>query len=238
MCTLLRNKHYTMKINITDLNEEDRPREKFEAHGASALSKAELLAILIGSGNAEENAVQLMQRLMQDCDNSLAALGRMNVKELCQYKGMGPAKAITILAACELGKRRMNEVPQRKLIFNSPDIIYEYFKSKLRDYTVEECHVLLLNQSLRLLQDKLVSRGGMTGTVVDIRLILKDALLAGATHLVLCHNHPSGNCRPSREDDLLTSRLQKAAETMDIRLIDHLVFTDNGYYSYQNEGKI
>ena len=227
-----------MKICITDLNAEDRPREKFEANGASALSKAELLAILIGSGNADENAVQLMQRLMNDCENSLATLGRMGIKELCMYKGIGLAKAITILAACELGKRRMNEVPRRKLVINSPDIIYEYFKPKLQDCSIEECHVLLLNQSLRLLSDKLVSRGGITGTVVDIRLILKDALLAGATHIVLCHNHPSGNCKPSREDDLLTTRLKKAAETMDIRLLDHLVFTDNGYFSYQNEGKI
>lgn len=227
-----------MKINITDLNEEDRPREKFEAHGASALSKSELLAILIGSGYAEENAVQLMQHLMNDCDNSLATLGRMGINELCQYKGIGRAKAITILAACELGKRRMNETPLRKTVFNSPDIIYNYFSSKLRDCTVEECHVLLLNQGLRLIADKLVSRGGITGTVVDIRLILKDALLAGATHIVLCHNHPSGNCTPSREDDLLTARLKKAAETMDIRLIDHIVFTDSYYFSYQNEGKI
>lgn len=227
-----------MKINITDLNEEDRPREKFEAHGAAALSKAELLAILIGSGYAEENAVQLMQHLMSDCDNSLATLGRMGIQELCQYKGIGRAKAITILAACELGRRRKEETPLRKLVFNSPDIIYDYFRSKLCDHTVEECHVLLLNQALRLIADKLVSRGGITGTVVDIRLILKEALLGGATHLVLCHNHPSGNTKPSREDDMLTSRLKKAAETMDIRLIDHIVYTDNGYYSYQNEGKI
>ena len=227
-----------MKINITDLNKEDRPREKFEAHGGNALSKAELLAILIGSGNEDENAVQLMQRLMNDCENSLATLGRKSIKELCRYKGLGPAKAISILAACELGKRRANEAPQRKPVFNSPDLIYEYFKSVLRDFTVEECHALMLNQSLHLLSDKMVSRGGMTGTVVDIRLILKEALLDGATHIVLCHNHPSGNCNPSREDDLLTARLKKAAETMDIRLIDHIVFTDNGYYSYQNEGKI
>lgn len=226
-----------MKLNITDLNTEDRPRERFEAHGGSSLSQAELLAILIGSGSSEENAVQLMQHIMNDCNNSLATLGRRSIRELCQYKGMGPAKAITVLAACELSKRRIHETAQLTQQFTNSEAIYQYFLSKMRDASIEECHVLLLNQSLRFIDSKLISRGGITGTVVDIRLVLKEALLAGATHIALCHNHPSGNCHPSREDDRLTERLRTSGETMDIHLIDHIVLTDHDYYSYRDNGK-
>lgn len=227
-----------MKISITELNAEDRPREKLEAQGPAALSKAELLAILIGSGNTEENAVQLMQRVMNDCDGSLATLGNRSIRELCQYKGMGPAKAISVLAACELGKRRMAENQEEKPCFTSSDSIYSYLVSRMKFTPVEESYALLLNQQLRLIACKLISRGGITGTVVDVRLILKEALLCGATNLVLCHNHPSGNKKPSREDDALTLKVKQAAKTMDIRLIDHIIVTDNGYFSYMDEGKL
>ena len=227
-----------MKLSITELNAEDRPREKLEAQGAATLSKAELLAILIGSGNIEENAVQLMQRVISDCGDSLATLGNMSISELCRYKGLGKAKAISVLAACELGKRRMKENFDSKPRFASSADIYEYLIGQLKFTQVEECHVLLLNQSLRLIATKLISRGGITGTVVDIRLILKEALLCGATQLVLCHNHPSGNPKPSLEDNRLTQKLKHAAAVMDIRLIDHLVVTGGGYYSYQDEGTL
>lgn len=227
-----------MKLSITDLNAEDRPREKFEAHGGDSLSSAELLAILIGSGNAEENAVQLMQRILGDCSNSLTGLGRMSIGELCKYKGMGPAKAISLLAACELGRRRALEDGRNKRQFQSAEDIYSFYLSKLRDTMVEESHVLLLNNNLRLLGSKLISRGGITGTVVDIRLVLKEALLAGATKMALCHNHPSGNPRPSRQDDDLTERLKEAAKQVEIQLIDHVIVTDGCYYSYQTEGRL
>lgn len=226
-----------MKISITDLALDDRPREKFIANGATALTTSELLAILIGSGNTDENAVGLMQRIMGDCEGSLTQLGRKTIAELCQYKGVGPAKAITILAACEIGVRRGGETDLRTRVKDSSDI-YAYFKPKMQDLPHEESHVLLLNQNLTIIGSKLIGRGGITGTVVDVRMLLKEALMANATNIALAHNHPSGNLRPSREDDRITEKIKTAARTMDINLIDHIIVTDNGYYSYQDEGRI
>lgn len=224
--------------SITQLKADDRPRERLARLGAAALSDAELLAILIGSGSPEENAVLLMQRLMADCGNNLNTLGKMTIDALCRYNGIGPAKAITILAACELGKRRQREeAAERPRVTASADI-YTYFLDSLRDAPVEECHVLLLNHSLRVIGARCVGRGGITGTVVDVRLVLREALLAHATAIALCHNHPSGNVAPSREDDALTERLARAARTMDIRLVDHVVLTDGRYYSYNDEGRL
>lgn len=226
-----------MKINITDLSLEDRPREKLEAKGPKALSQAELLAILIGSGTREENAVQLMQRILRDCHDSLRQLGRMSIEELCQYKGVGLAKAVTILAACELNSRIMDEAYAVERVTSSEDI-FKYYRPKLGELPHEESHVLLLNQQLRIIGSQLIGRGGITGTVVDVRLILKKALLANATQIALCHNHPSGTLRPSREDDQLTDHLKKAAEVMNIRLIDHVIVTSAGYYSYSDESRL
>lgn len=226
-----------MKINITDLSLEDRPREKLEAKGPKALSQAELLAILIGSGTREENAVQLMQRILRDCHDSLRQLGRMSIEELCQYKGVGLAKAVTILAACELNNRIMEEAYAVERVTSSEDI-FKYYRPKLGELPHEESHVLLLNQQLRIIGSQLIGRGGITGTVVDVRLILKKALLANATQIALCHNHPSGTLRPSREDDQLTDHLKKAAEVMNIRLIDHVIVTSAGYYSYSDESRL
>ena len=225
-------------MNITDLSQDDRPREKFAAHGAATLSKAELLAILIGSGNTEENAVQLMQRVMNDCQGSLATLGNMGIDSLCRYKGMGPAKAISVLAACELGRRRMAEGMELRPQLTSSADLFAYMTPRLKGTPVEECHAILLNNHLRVVGCKLISRGGITGTVVDVRLVLREALLCNATHLALCHNHPSGNPRPSGEDDRLTQKLKAAAATMDLRLIDHIILTDEAYFSYQDEGRL
>lgn len=226
-----------MKINITDLSLEDRPREKLEAKGPRALSQAELLAILIGSGTREENAVQLMQRILRDCHDSLRQLGRMSIEELCRYKGVGLAKAVTILAACELNNRIMEEAYAVERVTSSEDI-FKYYRPKLGELPHEESHVLLLNQQLKIIGSQLIGRGGITGTVVDIRLILKKALLANATQIALCHNHPSGTLRPSREDDQLTVNLKKAAEVMNIRVIDHVIVTSAGYYSYSDEDRL
>ena len=225
-------------MNITDLSLDDRPREKFAAHGAATLSKAELLAILIGSGTTEENAVQLMQRIMNDCQGSLATLGNMGIDSLCRYKGMGPAKAISVLAACELGRRRMAEGMELRPQLTSSADIFAYMTPRLKGTPVEECHAILLNNHLRVVGCKLISRGGITGTVVDVRLVLREALLCNATHLALCHNHPSGNPRPSGEDDRLTQKLKAAAATMDLRLIDLIILTDEAYFSYQDEGRL
>lgn len=226
-----------MKLSITELSAEDRPREKFMAHGAKALSKAELLAILIGSGNADENAVQLMQRVLADYGDSLAALQRQSVETLCTYKGVGPAKAVTILAACSLAARCAEEDNRVERIGKSEDI-YHYFCHRIGNLSHEESHVLLLNHQLCVVGARLISRGGITGTVVDIRMVLKEALLANATRIALCHNHPSGSLKPSRDDDALTERLRKAAEAVDIRLIDHVIVTAHGYYSYADEQRL
>ena len=227
-----------MKLSITDLQTDDRPREKFMRLGASHLSEAELLAILIGSGNTEENAVQLMQRVLTDCGGSLNALGRMNIEDLCRYRGMGSAKAITLLAACELGRRRMSEEVKLNDRFDSAENVYRYFLGKMQHLDVEECRVMLLNTQLRYVADCCLSRGGIGQTVVDIRLALKQALLHNATRMILCHNHPTGVAQPSADDDHLTQKLQRAAETLDLRLLDHVIVADAGYYSYAEHGRL
>lgn len=227
-----------MKLSITDLQTDDRPREKFMRLGASHLSEAELLAILIGSGNTEENAVQLMQRVLTDCGGSLTALGRMDIDALCRYRGMGSAKAITLLAACELGRRRMSEEVKLNDRFDSAENVYRYFLGKMQHLDVEECRVMLLNTQLRYVADCCLSRGGIGQTVVDIRLALKQALLHNATRMILCHNHPTGVAQPSADDDHLTHKLKQAAETLDLRLLDHVIVADAGYYSYAEHGRL
>jgi len=208
------------------------------AQGASALSDAELLAILIGSGNAEETAVGLMQRVMRDCQGSLNTLGRMSIEDLTsRYKGVGEAKAITILAACELGnRRRREEVVEKKKINTSRDA-YEYFAT-MANLPLEECRVLLLRQNHSIITSVLISKGGIAGTAVDVREVMRHALVQRATALVLCHNHPSGNLRPSRDDDNLTRRVAEACRTMNIQFVDHVIVADTGYYSYVEEGKL
>jgi DNA repair protein RadC len=227
-----------MKVNIKDLPLDERPREKMMAQGAAALTDAELLAILIGSGNAEETAVGLMQRVMYDCQGSLNTLGRMSIDDLTtRYKGIGEAKAITLLAACELGsRRRREEVVEKKKISNSRDA-YEYFAS-MRDLPLEECHVLMLRQNHSIIGQVLISRGGIAGTAVDVREVMRHTVLNRATAIVLCHNHPSGNLHPSRDDDQQTHRVQEACRVMNVQLVDHIIVADTGYYSYREEGKI
>lgn len=227
-----------VSLSINRWAEEDRPREKLRDMGAQTLSKAELLAILIGSGTREKSAVDLMQELLHDCDDNLNTLGKMSVRDLIAYKGIGEAKAIAILAACELGKRRQLEsVPERASLTSSQQI-YELMRPRMQDLDVEEAWVLLMNQHLKLIKSQRLSRGGISETAVDVRLILKEALLCNATALALCHNHPSGLLRPSGPDDSLTKNVKVACETMRIRFVDHVIITDGGFYSYQNEGKL
>ncbi len=226
------------KLNINQWAEEDRPREKLERLGAEALSNAELLAILIGSGNAEENAVQLMQRILADCNNNLNTLGKKEIRELTEYKGLGPAKAITILAACELGKRRQREGAEERIRLDSANTIYRLMHPVMQDLPTEEGHLLLMNNALKLIKRICISRGGLTETAIDVRIILREALLANASAIALCHNHPSGNVRPSSDDDRLTKLIQDACRTMRIRFIDHVIITDGAFYSYNDEGRL
>ena len=226
------------KARICEWREEDRPRERFMRLGAAALTSAELLAILIGSGNAHETAVGLMQRIVDDCEGSLIRLGKRSIEQLPRYEGIGPVKAITILAACELGKRRIEETLRRTELKTSRDI-YEYMRLKLMDMMHERAYVLLLGARLCLLDCVCISEGGISQTAVDVRRVLREALLcSGCTAIVLCHNHPSGNAAPSRSDDHLTEELFVAARTVKIPLIDHIIVADGDYYSYADEGKI
>ena len=226
------------KLNVKDWQEEDRPREKLMLKGAAALSNAELLAILIGSGSSEETAVGLMQRILADNSDNLNRLGKLSLDQLCKYKGIGEAKAVTILAAMELGKRRQREeVLQRRRIDN-PDAIFQLLHTELQDKDVEEAWILLLNQNFRLIRHMRISSGGITETMVDVRIIVREALLHNATVVALCHNHPSGNVSPSRDDDRLTARVKAACDTMRIHFLDHIIIGENKYYSYREEGKI
>jgi DNA repair protein RadC len=226
------------KLNINQWAEEDRPREKMMLHGVSALSNAELLAILIGSGNTEDSAVELMRKVLNDYHNNLSELGKASIDELCRFKGIGPAKAITILAASELGKRRKEEgVEERRSILSSKDV-YECFYPLMCDLPTEECWVLLLNQASKLIDKVKISAGGLSATAVDVRCILREALLKRASAIALCHNHPSGSIRPSLEDDLLTKQVAQASECMNIRFVDHVILTDGAFYSYADEGRI
>jgi len=226
------------KLTINNWAEEDRPREKLMRLGADSLSNAELLAILIGSGSPRESAVELMKRVMNDCQNNLNTLGKMSIDELQQYNGIGAAKAVTILAACELGKRRQAEAADDRQDLGSASAIYNFMHTKLQDKDVEEAWVLLMNQNYKLIESKPISRGGLTETSVDVRVILKSALLKNATVVAICHNHPSNNAHPSREDDIITKRVKEACEIMRLYFLDHLIITDGAYYSYREEGRI
>ncbi len=226
------------KLNITQWAEEDRPRERMTNLGAEALSNAELLAILIGSGSKRESAVELMKRMLADCNNNLNTLGKMTIHELCTYNGIGEAKAISILAACELGKRRQMETPEERPDLGTATRIYNHMHPIMQDLDVEEFWVLLLNQNYRLIKKVRISHGGITETAVDIRIVMKEAVLSNCTILAVCHNHPSGNLSPSRDDDNLTRNIKRACELMRIHFLDHVIITDGQYYSYHELGKV
>ena len=226
------------KLTIAHWAEDDQPREKLRDKGAQALSNAELLAILIGSGTPGVSAVQLMQDVLNGCNNNLNTLGKLTIRQLMDYKGIGEAKAITILAACELGKRRQQEKPEERPDLSTATRIYNHMHPLLQDSDVEEFWVLLMNQNYRLIRKMCISHGGITEVAVDIRIIMREAVLANATILAVCHNHPSGNLRPSEMDNQLTSSLQKACQVMRIHLQDHVIITDGAYYSYHEKGRI
>lgn len=227
-----------VKQSIKEWPLDERPREKAMMHGIASLSKSELLAILVGSGNDEETAVGLMKRVLASCGDSIAELSRLTVDDLCQFRGIGPAKAISIVAACELWKRRASdEAPESRRILSSKDL-YVFFHPILCDSPVERCYVLLLNNMNRVIDHVLIGSGGLTATVVDIRLVMREALMKRATTIALCHNHPSGNIKPSKEDDKLTENLSQACKVMNIRLLDHIVLADGAYYSYNDEARL
>ena len=226
-------------MKIKEWAEEDRPREKMLLKGVASLSDAELLAILIGSGNSNETAVQLSQRILNTADNNLNALAKLTIRELISgFKGIGEAKAITICAALELGKRRNLSDPVLSQSIRSSHDAYSLFHPLLCDLPHEELWIALTNRAGKVTGKTRISQGGTAETSADLRIILKTAINALAAGIILSHNHPSGSLRPSREDDCLTEQLDKAAKIMNIRLIDHVILTDGKYYSYADEGRI
>ena len=227
-----------MTLKIKDWAEEDRPREKLLAKGIMSLSDAELIAIIIGSGNSNESAVELSRRILQASQNNLNALGKFTVTDLQKFKGIGEAKAISIVAALEIGRRRKKDaVPENQQIQSSNDV-FEIFQPMLADIPHEEFWVLLLNRSNRIIDKLRVSQGGVSGTVTDLRLILKPAIEKLASSIILCHNHPSGNNKPSDNDIAITQKAKEAAKFMDIAVLDHIIICEKNYYSFADEGVI
>ncbi|MGQ1889298.1 RadC family protein [Thermophagus sp. OGC60D27] len=225
------------KVSIRHWAEEDRPREKMLKKGLSSLSDAELLAILIGSGSQKESAVDLARKILNDAHNNLNELGKVTVEALCKkYHGIGKAKAITIVAALELGRRRQLTVPlQRYQIKESKDV-FALMHPLLSDLHYEEFWVLLLNQANKVVQQFNLSKGGISGTVIDVRLIMEKALYQHASSIILCHNHPSGNKNPSKADIVITKKLNEAGKILDITILDHVIIAENHYFSFADEG--
>ncbi len=215
---------------------DDRPREKMVSKGAAVLSNSELIAILINNGSKDKSAVDLAKEVLRLGSDNLNELGKLTLKDLQKIKGIGIAKAITIAAALELGRRRQAAATLDKPVVKSSKDIAQYLKALLKDFTYEVFAVLFLNQANKINHFEIISRGGITGTVADPRIILKKALEEGATSIVLSHNHPSGSLKPSKADEVLTQKIKEAAQYFDIKVIDHIIVSDEGFYSFADEG--
>lgn len=230
---ILKNKKTSLPIKNWSV--EDRPREKLIKNGKISLSESELIAIIIGSGNKEESALSLSKRILHGVDQDLIELGKQSIKDLMTYKGIGEAKAVTISAALELGKRRSGYIVTEKTKIISSNTVFEIMQPILGELPHEEFWAIYLNNSNKVLQTKQISKGGITGTLVDVRLVLKKALELGAIAIIFVHNHPSGSLRPSEADKLLTKKLKIAGESMDIKVLDHLIITEKTYFSFADE---
>ena len=226
------------RLRIKQLAKEDRPREKMLLKGATSLSDAELIAILIRTGNNNETAVQLAQKILVNASNNLNTLGKQSVRKFMSCKGIGEAKAITIAAALELGRRRGLTDPEKRDAIKSSHDAFRIFHPILCDLPYEELWVALVNNASKVIDKIKISQGGAGETVADLRSILKDAISATCHGIILCHNHPSGNLHPSPQDDLLTSRLVNAVKLFNIQLLDHIIISDNKYFSYADEGRL
>lgn len=222
-------------FSIKNWSHDDRPREKLRDKGRSSLSDAELIAILLGSGNRNENAVALSKRILASVNNNLNELGKLTLKQLMTFKGIGEAKAISIVAAMELGRRRRGEEALSKQKISSSVSVFELMQPILGELPHEEFWIIYLNNSNKIIQKHQLSKGGITGTLVDVRLVLKTALALGAVALILIHNHPSGTLKPSNADKELTQKLKTASQSLDIKVLDHLIITENAYFSFADE---
>lgn len=226
------------KLNIKDWAVEDRPREKLTRIGSRSMSDAELIAILIGSGNLDETAVELSRRILASADNNLNELGRKSIEYLQQFKGIGEAKAITIVAALELGKRRKeSDIKIKSKITGSKDVA-DYFQPLLGDLNHEEFWILFLDRGNKIMDSFRISEGGISGTVIDVRKILKAAIEKQSSSIILCHNHPSGTLQPSDADLKITRKITDAGKIMDIPVMDHIIIGNDKYYSFADEGML
>ena len=221
---------------ISELAEEDRPREKLLLKGKSALTDAELIAILIGSGTRTLSAVDLSRLILKNVGYDLSTLAKLSIKDLMKFKGIGEAKAISIVAAMELGRRRKEQEPQSKPKISSSKDVYDLMRPELYDEVVEHFYLILMNRSNQVIKKHLVSQGGTSGTVVDAKVVFKTALEHLAQSMILVHNHPSGSLTPSDQDKRLTERLVKIGRDMDLPVLDHVIFSDRGYFSFADEG--
>ena len=221
---------------IKNWSEDDRPREKLILKGKSALSDAELIAILIGSGSRNESAVELSRRILSSVDNNLNALGKLSLTQLIAFKGIGEAKAIAIIAAMDLGRRRRGENAVELKKITSSKMIFEIMQPIIGELPHEEFWIIYVNNSNNIISKSQLSKGGITATLVDVRLIFKNALEIGATGIVLCHNHPSGNLKASEADIKITKKIKLAAESLDITILDHVIIAEYGYLSFADEG--
>ncbi|MEY3501667.1 MAG: hypothetical protein RL308_3340 [Bacteroidota bacterium] len=221
---------------ITNWSEDDRPREKLMQKGKAALSDAELIAILIGSGSRNESAVELSKRILSSVDNNLNALGKLSIQQLIGFKGIGEAKAIAIIASMDLGRRRRGEEALELKKITSSKMIFEIMQPVIGELPHEEFWIIYVNNSNRVLSKSQLSKGGITATLVDVRLIFKNVLEIGATGIVLCHNHPSGALKASDADIKITKKIKIAAESLDISVLDHLIVGEHGYFSFADEG--
>jgi DNA repair protein RadC len=222
-------------FSIKNWSQDDQPREKLRDKGKSILSDAELVAILIGSGSREESAVDLSKRILASVDHNLNALGKLSIKQLMEFKGIGEAKAISITAALELGRRRRLEEEIKSVKITSSKSVFTIMQPVLGELPHEEFWILYLNNSNKVIRKNQLSKGGITGTLVDVRLVLKNALETGATALILCHNHPSGTLKPSQADKDITQKLKAAAQSLDIKVLDHIIVTEQAYFSFADE---
>ncbi|HYM95354.1 MAG TPA: DNA repair protein RadC [Chitinophagaceae bacterium] len=224
------------KYSIKQWAKDDRPREKLLSNGAEKLSHSELLAILIHNGSKEKTAVDLAKEILKLGKDNLNELGKLSVKQLMKIKGIGEAKAVTIVAALELGRRRQASAPLEKAIVVTSSDIANYLRPKLKDYPHEVFAILFLNRANKINHYEIISIGGITGTIADPRIILKKALEQDAVSIVLCHNHPSGSLKPSKADEELTNKIKEACRYFDIKVLDHLIVSEDGYFSFADEG--
>lgn len=229
---------HNQRISIKAWAEDDRPREKLLSKGKNALSDAELVALLIGSGSKDESAVELSKRILNSVDNNLNSLGKLGEKDLMQFPGIGEAKAISIIATMELARRRSAQARAKRRKVNTGSDIFEMFHSQMADLSHEEFWVVAVNMANDVVAKFLVSKGGVNRTVVDTRIVFKTALESLATGIILCHNHPSGRVKPSKADIEMTQNLIKAGKLMEIEVLDHIIVAESGYYSFADAGKI